>query len=283
MKDRVAALERQPPEPAHFSQRKQCHLLSISRSIVYYSPVPESTLNLQLMREMDELHLEHPFLGSRRICDLLNRNEKRAPVSRKRVSRLMEKMGIVTVYPKPKTSLPDSSHKIYPYLLRDRIITEPNQAWCADITYVPMARGFMYLVAIMDWHSRFVLSWELCNTMETDFCLEALGAASKLWGRAEIFNTDQGSQFSARAFTGAIEEAGMLMSMDGKGRWIDNRFIERLWRSYKYEEVYLKAYDDYFELKEGTGNWMDFYCYKRPHQALGSKTPWEIYSKKLKA
>ena len=273
----MAAIDRQPSAP--FSQRNQCELLSISRSMIYYIPAAESALNLELMREMDQIHLDHPYLGSRRIRDLLNRQEERAPVNRKRVTRLMEKMGIVTVYPKPKTSLPDSSHKIYPYLLRDRKITEPNEVWCADITYVPMERGFMYLVAIMDWYSRFVLAWELCNTMETDFCLEALETASRLWGQAEIFNTDQGSQFSANAFTGAIETAGMLMSMDGKGRWIDNRFIERLWRSYKYEEVYLNAYEDVFELKDGTENWMNFYCYERPHQALGSKTPWEIYQK----
>jgi putative transposase len=192
----------------------------------------------------------------------------------------MRKMGITTIYPKPRTTIPDSSHKVYPYLLTGRKIAKPNDVWCTDITYVPMERGFMYLVAIMDWYSRFVLSCELCNTMETDFCLVALETASRRWGSAEIFNTDQGSQFTSNTFTEAVSAAGMLMSMDGKGRWIDNRFIERLWRSYKYEDVYIKAYEDVSSLHEGTGKWMDFYSYERPHQSLGDKTPWEIYTGK---
>lgn len=269
----MAAVERQPSAP--FSQRKQCELLSVHRSHLYYVPAVESASNLALMREIDEIHVKHPFYGYRRIRETLNRTRE-SPVNHKRVQRLMRKVGITAVYPKPRTTIPDQDHKIYPYLLKDRSIDRPNEVWCADITYVPMARGFMYLVAIMDWYSRFVLAWEICNTMETDFCLDALESASR-WGAAEIFNTDQGSQFSSNAFTEAIEKFGMLMSMDGRGRWIDNRFIERLWRSYKYEEVYLKAYDDYCQLREGTETWMNFYCYERPHQALGNKTPWETF------
>lgn len=277
LNDRKAAVDRQPSNL--LSERRQCELLSIHRSLIYYVPVPETALNLELMREIDEIHLQFPFYGYRRMTAVLNRaDHRKEAVNHKRIYGLMRKMGIVTIYPKPRTTVPDGTHRIYPYLLNDRKIIKPNEAWCADITYVPMARGFMFLVAIMDWYSRFVLAWELCNTMETGFCLDALESASRLWGSAEIFNTDQGSQFSANTFTEAIEAAGMLMSMDGKGRWMDNRFIERLWWSYKYEEVYLKAYEDFRGLNEGTQKWMDFYCYERPHQALGNKTPWEIYT-----
>lgn len=269
-------MDQQPSAP--FSQRRQCELLSINRALIYYIPASETSLNLKLMREIDELHLQFPFYGYRRITTVLNREREGQAVNHKRVLGLMHKMGIKTIYPRPRTTMPDISHKIFPYLLTDRKIAKPNEAWCADITYVPMERGFMYLVAIMDWHSRFILAWELSNTMETDFCLGALETASRLWGGAEIFNTDQGSQFTANAFTEAVQDCGMRVSMDGKGRWIDNRFIERLWRSYKYEEVYIKAYDDVAQLHEGTQNWMDFYCYKRPHQALGDKVPWEVYN-----
>lgn len=276
--ERKTAVDQQSSAP--LSARKQCELLSVNRSLIYYIPASDSTVNLQLMREIDELHLQYPFYGYRRITTVLNRNPDRQPVNHKRIQRLMRKMGITTIYPKPRTTIPDSSHNVYPYLLNDRKIVKPNDVWCTDITYVPMERGFMYLVAIMDWYSRFILSWELCNTMETDFCLAALETASKRWGRAEIFNTDQGSQFTSNTFTEAVIDAGMLMSMDGKGRWIDNRFIERLWRSYKYEDVYIKAYDDVPSLYEGTGKWMDFYSYERPHQNLDNKTPWEIYTGK---
>lgn len=272
----MAAVDRQPP--VRLTVTRQCQLLSISRASFYYQPASETPENLALMREIDQIHLDYPFLGTRRMTDTLNRAEHRPnPVNRKRVKRIMRKMGIATVYPKPNTSLPDHSHKIYPYLLRDRAIERPNEVWCADITYIPMERGFMYLVAIMDWYSRFILAWELSNTMETDFCLIALEAAIKRWGTAEIFNTDQGSQFTANAFTEAVVTAEMLMSMDGKGRWMDNRFIERLWRSLKYEEIYLKAYEDCLQLREGTDSWMNFYCYDRPHQALCGRTPWEMY------
>lgn len=273
----MAAVDRQPSEP--FTISHQCELLSISRSTFYYQPAGETPENLVLMREIDRLHLEYPFYGTRRITGALNResHRKKDPVNRKRIRRLMKKMGIVTVYPKPNTSQPDHSHKIYPYLLRDRKIESPNEVWCADITYIPMERGFMYLVAIMDWYSRFVLAWELSNTMDTEFCLLALEAAISRWGSAQIFNTDQGSQFTANAFCEAVTMSEMLMSMDGKGRWMDNRFIERLWRSLKYEEIYLKAYEDCLQLREGTAGWMNFYCYERPHQGLSGKTPWEIY------
>ena len=276
LRERVAAVERK--SPVHLTITRQCELLSISRATFYYQPASETPENLTLMREIDQIHLDYPFLGSRRITDALNRaDHRRDPVNRKRVRRLMSKMGIVTVYPKPNTSAPDHSHTIYPYLIRDRAIGRPNEVWCADITYIPMERGFMYLVAIMDWYSRFVLAWELSNTMETDFCLIALEAAIARWGCAEIFNTDQGSQFTANAFTEAVEAAEMLMSMDGKGRWMDNRFIERLWRSLKYEEIYLKAYEDGLQLREGTDAWMNFYSYQRPHQGLSGRTPWEMY------
>ena len=272
----MVAVDRQPS--SHFTVTRQCELLSICRSTLYYRPAPETAENLVLMREIDQLHLERPFYGTRRITEVLNRAEHRKePVNRKRIKRLMRKMGIVAVYPKPNTSLPDQTHKIYPYLLRDRSIDRPNEVWCADITYIPMERGFMYLVAIMDWFSRFVLSWELSNTMDSEFCLTALEVATSRWGKAEIFNTDQGSQFTANAFSEAVVTSQMLMSMDGKGRWMDNRFIERLWRSLKYEEIYLKAYEDCLQLTEGTDSWMNFYCYDRPHQALSGKTPWEIY------
>ena len=205
------------------------------------------------MREIDELHLSYPFYGSRQMTNALNRLEcnKNEPVNRKRIVRLMRKMGITTVYPKPRTTITDKAHKIYPYLLRDRQITAPNEVWCTDITYIPMEQGFMYLVAVMDWHSRFILSWEISNTMEPDFCLAALDSAISRWGRAEIFNTDQGSQFTSNEFTQAVIQAQMQMSMDGKGRWMDNRFIERLWRSLKYENIYLNAYQDGLELCEG--------------------------------
>ena len=214
--------------------RRQCELLAVNRSMLYYEPATESELNLRLMREIDEIHLDYPFMGIGMMTDTLNRNPSRSEaINHKRVRRLMKKMGITAVYPKPKTSTPATGHRIYPYLLRDREIKAVNEVWCADITYLPMARGYLYLVAIMDWYSRFVLSWKLSNTMETDFCLEALGEATSNWGKAEIFNTDQGAQFTANVFTTAVENAGMKMSMDGRGRWIDNRFIERLWRSLK--------------------------------------------------
>ena len=231
------------------------------------------------MLEIDKLHMERPFYGTRQMTNALNRQEinKDNPVNRKRIRRLMQKMGIIAVYPKPKTSIANKEHKIYPYLLRDKVVLAPNEVWCTDITYIPMEQGFMYLIAIMDWYSRFVLSWEISNTMEPDFCLSALNDAVSRWGRAEIFNTDQGAQFTANAFTGAVETADMKMSMDGKGRWIDNRFIERLWRSLKYEDIYLKSYQDGLELREGAGEWLDFYCYERPHSSLGRKTPWEAY------
>ena len=247
--------------------------------MLYYEPATESDLNLELMREIDQIHLEFPFMGIGMMTDMLNRNPARTgPINHKRVDRLMRKMAISAVYPKPKTTTPAKGHKIYPYLLRNREIREVNEVWCADITYLPMARGYLYLVAIMDWYSRFVLSWRLSNTMETDFCLEALDEALSKWGKAEIFNTDQGAQFTANAFTNAVESVGMKMSMDGRGRWMDNRFIERLWRSLKYEEIYLHAYESCFELEQGASQWFDFYCHQRPHSSLGKATPFEVFS-----
>lgn len=256
--------------------RRQCELLDVNRSMLYYEPATESELNLQLMRKIDEVHLEHPFMGVGMMTDVINR-ERAEPINHKRIRRLMKKMDVIAVYPKPRTSAPAKGHKIYPYLLRDREIKAANEVWCADITYLPLARGYLYLVAIMDWYSRFVLSWKLSNTMETDFCLEALSEATRVWGKAEIFNTDQGSQFTANSFTQAVQQAGMKMSMDGRGRWIDNRFIERLWRSLKYEEIYLHGYETCLELEKGTGRWFDFYCHDRPHKALNKATPYEAY------
>jgi len=241
-----------------------------------YDPVPESDLNLALMRRIDELHLQLPFYGARRLTAQLNREGH--VVNRKRVRRLMGLMGITAIYEKPRISAPNPEHKIYPYLLKYRAINAPNDVWCADITYVPMAHGFMYLVAVMDWFSRYVLAWELSNTMEADFCVNALDQAMEKAGRGpEIFNTDQGAQFTAGAFVEAVERGGAQMSMDGRGRWIDNRFIERLWRSYKYEDVYLHAYETPQRLGGGTDKWMTFYNEERVHQALDYRTPREVF------
>lgn len=222
------------------SIRKQCELLRLNRSSLYYEAVPQDPEELALMRRIDALHLQHPFYGSRRIAQELS--QEREPVNRKRVQRLMRLMGIESVAPKPKTSRPAPEHPVYPYLLRGLSIDRANQVWCSDLTYIPMAHGFVYLVAIMDWHSRCVLSWRLSNTMDPRFCVEALQKAIDCFGQPEIFNTDEGSQFTSDDFTGLLRRQGVKISMDGKGRWVDNVFIERLWRSLKYEEVYLHAY-----------------------------------------
>jgi len=255
---------------------KQCGILEVSRSSFYYQPVPFPEGELALMRRIDEIHLKLPFYGSRRIRDQLQREGYK--VNRKKVRRLMHLMGISALYPKRRTSLPDRGHKIYPYLLRDLTIERSNQVWCADICYIPMARGFLYLVAIMDWASRKVLSWRLSNTMDTEFCVDALEEALSLHGTPEIFNTDQGAQFTSDAFTQVLKDAGVRISMDGKGRWIDNVFIERLWRSLKYEEVYLKAYETVAEAIRGIGDYFDLYNDERPHQSLGRLTPNEAYT-----
>jgi len=254
---------------------RQCQLLNLNRSSVYYQPTGVSDKDLQLMRRIDEMHLKRPFYGSRRIRDWLQ--DEGFPVNRKRVQRLMRQMGITALYPKANTSRPGKGHKIYPYLLRGLEIDRPNQVWAADICYVPMARGFVYVVAIMDWYSRKVLAWRVANTMDTDFCVEALEDAMRRYGAPEIFNTDQGAQFTSEAFTGALKAAGIRISMDGKGRWVDNVFVERLWRSLKYEEVYLKAYETVAEARQGMANYFRFYSRERRHQGLDRQTPDQVY------
>jgi putative transposase len=253
----------------------QCRLLKIARSSLYYQPVPADADELAVMRRIDELHLEYPFYGSRRMAVVL-RNDGWV-VNRKRTQRLMRLMGLEAIYQKPNTSRPHPGHKVYPYLLRGLIIDRPNQVWCADITYVPMAKGFVYLVAVMDWFSRRVLAWRLSITMETDFCVDALGEAMDRHGRPEIFNTDQGVQFTSAAFLDELSSQGVRISMDGKGRFLDNIFIERLWRSLKYEEVYIKAYGSVTEARQGIGTWLGFYNEKRPHQALDYRTPRAVH------
>ena len=254
---------------------RQCQLLNLNRSSVYYQPKEISDEDLRLMRRIDEMHLKRPFYGSRRIRDWLQ--DEGFGVNRKRVQRLMRQMGITALYPKANTSRPGKGHKIYPYLLRGLEIDRPNQVWAADICYVPMARGFVYVVAIMDWHSRKVLSWRVSNTMDADFCVEALEEAISRYGTPEIFNTDQGAQFTSEAFTGTLKAAGIRISMDGKGRWVDNVFVERLWRSLKYEEVYLKAYETVAQARQGMGNYFRFYNRERRHQGLDRQTPDQVY------
>ncbi len=253
----------------------QCELLALSRSTLYYRPVAAPPEELALMRRLDALHLAHPWMGSRCIRDQLIRAA--IPISRDRVRRLMRKMGIHAIYRKPRTTIPEQGHKVYPYLLTKLVIERPNQVWAADVTYIPMARGFLYLVAVMDWYSRKVLAWRLSNTMTADFCVEALEEALARFGPPEIFNTDQGSQFTSQAFTGTLKTAGVAISMDGKGRWQAFVFIERLRRTVKYEEIYLRAYDTVTEASAGIGWYLDFYNARRTHQALGRLTPDEVY------
>jgi putative transposase len=257
------------------SVRRQCHLLGLHRSGVYRPRRPANDNDLALMRRLDELFTQWPFLGSRRLGRLLRREGH--AINRKRVQRLMRHMGIAALGPKPRTTRRAPAHKIYPYLLRGVTIDRPNQVWAADITYIPIGRGFLYLVAVMDWASRAVLSWRLSNTMDVSFCVSALEEALARFGRPEIFNTDQGSQFTSAAFTGALIEAGVAISMDGRGRWMDNVFIERLWRSLKYEDIYLKGYADGSEARAGIAEWITFYNDRRPHQALGHRTPMAVW------
>ena len=265
-------IERNHPR---LSLRRQCRLLSLSRSVLYYRPVGESAKNLMLMRLIDEQFLETPWYGARQMARWLRRQGH--AVGRHRVRRLMRKMGLTPIYQPPKTSQPHPEHKVYPYLLKGLEIARPNQVWCADITYIPMRRGFLYLVAIMDWATRKVLSWRLSNTMDAGFCVEALHEAMARFGRPEIFNTDQGSQFTGFEWTNALAEAGVKISMDGRGRWIDNRFIERLWRSLKYECVYLQAFETGSEARRGIGAWISYYNRERPHSGIGGLTPNEAY------
>ena len=261
---------------ANISLRRQCSLLGISRTSYYYEPVGTGTEELTLIRRIDELHLKRPFYGSRKIAWTLSQDG--APVNRKRVQRLMRLMGIESVAPKPMTSEPSPEHSAYPYLLRHLKIEGVNMVWAADITYIPMSHGFAYLVAIMDWFSRRVLAWRLSNTMDTSFCVEALQEAVDVFGVPNIFNTDQGAQFTANAFTDVLLERGIKVSMDGRGRWLDNVFIERLWRSLKYEEVYLHAYETLSDAREGIGEYMIFYNDQRPHQSLGQQPPSVFYA-----
>jgi putative transposase len=255
---------------------RQCALVSISRSSFYYEGKGESPLNLALMRLIDAQFLETPWYGSRQMARHLRRLGY--TVGRKRVRRLMRLMGLQAIYQKPRTSDPHPDHRIYPYLLRGLETDRTNQVWCTDITYIPMRRGFLYLVAIVDWWSRKVLAWRLSNTMDVDFCVEALEAALARHGKPEIFNTDQGSQFTSPAFTQVLKGAGVKISMDGKGRWMDNVFIERLWRSLKYECVYLQAFETGSEARVGIGRWIDYYNTSRPHSAFDGRTPEEVYS-----
>jgi putative transposase len=250
-------------------------LLDISRSGLYYQPAGISEEDLTLMKLIDRQYLATPFYGARRLAAWLKNQGYR--VNRKRVRRLMCLMGLKAIYRRPRTSQPAAGHRIYPYLLHDIKLTRPNQVWAADITYIPMARGFLYLVAIIDWYSRYVLAWRLSNTLDTGFCVEALEEALKK-GRPEIFNTDQGAQFTSEAFTAILEQHGVRISMDGKGRYGDNLFIERLWRTVKYEEVYLKAYQDGKDARAGIGGYFRFYNAERPHQALGYRTPAEVFN-----
>lgn len=271
MKDRRAMIAVNPA----ISMRRQCELLGVCRSSLYYDAKATSPDELSLMRRIDELHLKFPFYGSRKLTHCLKNEGK--DVNRKHVQRLMRLMGLEGMAPKADTSRPAPEHPKYPYLLRNVKVCRANQVWCADVTYVPMALGFAYLVAIMDWYSRRVLSWRLSNTLDPSFCVEALNDALASFGKPEIFNTDQGSQFTAAAFTDVLRDHNVKISMDGKGRYIDNIFVERLWRSLKYEEVYLHAYDDVAEARLGIGNYLSFYNLERPHQALGYQTPDAFY------
>lgn len=262
------------PGDPEWSVRRQCELLGLHRSSYYYEPAEETAENLQLMRLLDEQFLKAPFFGRRQMAAWLR--TKGHDVNPKRVRRLMQLMGLEAVFPGKKTSIPAPGHRVYPYLLRGVPIVRPNQAAGADITYVPLRGGFMYLVAVMDWYSRYVLSWQLSNTLDVAFCLEALEQALAL-ARFEIFNTDQGSQFTSEAFTGRLAAAGVAISMDGRGRALDNVFVERLWRSVKYEDIYLKDYMTGAETYEGLKRYFTFYNTERPHQALDNHTPYEVY------
>ena len=256
------------------SVRAQCRLLGIHRSSVYYEPIPETDENLQLMRLMDEEHLQRPARGSRQMVDFLA--DQGIVANRKRIQRLMRKMGIEGISPKRRTTLGNKGHRVYPYLLRGLAIERPNQVWCSDITYLPLRHGFLYLVAVMDWFSRYVISWRLSNSLDADFCVEALEESLES-GRPEIFNTDQGAQYTSREFTSTLRSHDIAISMDGRGRAIDNVMIERLWRTVKYEEVYLKEYATGDDCYQGIKNYLHYYDHERRHQSLGRRTPAEVY------
>lgn len=258
---------------------RQCQLLELSRSTAYYQPTPVSSADLALMRRIDELHLAYPFAGARMVRDLLRREGHR--IGRKRVRTVMVRIGIDALYRKPKTSQRHPAHRVYPYLLRHLEITRSNHVWAADITYIPMTRGFVYLFAVLDWASRRVLAWRLSNTLTTDFCIEAVQEALANYGTPDIFNTDQGCQFTSQEFAGLLKDHGIQISMDGTGCWRDNVFVERLWRSVKYEEVYLHAYDSVSAAHQGLGRYLTFYNQHRPHKALDGNTPEEVYFENL--
>jgi len=276
---RVAVVDANHPR---LSIVRQCELIGIARSSYYYTGKGEDPLNLELMRVMDKQYLSTPWYGSRQMARHLRRQGY--DVGRKRVRRLMRKMGLTAIYQAPRTTKPHPEHRVYPYLLRDLTIERANQVWCADITYSPMDRGFLYLVAIMDWSSRAVLSWRLSNTMDPSFCVEALEEALARYGAPEIFNTDQGSQFTSEDFTGVLQKANIRISMDGKGRWMDNVFIERLWRSLKYECVYLRDLASGVQAQQEIGTWIKYYNEERPHSVFADdKTPLEMYSEEVAA
>ena len=267
-------------DPSHgLSMSRQAKALNISRGCVYYEPRPVPAGDLAIMRRIDELHLDYPFAGSRMLRDMLHREG--IEIGRRHVATLMKRMGIEALYRRPNTSKPAPGHKIYPYLLRGLKVERPNQVWAMDITYIPMARGFVYLCAVVDWFSRRVLAWRLSITMEAAFCIEALEEALANHGCPEIFNTDQGSQFTSADFTGVLIANAVAISMDGKGAWRDNVFVERIWRSVKYEEVYLRAYDSVGEARASIGRYLDFYNRRRPHSSLDRKTPDEAYFDRL--
>jgi putative transposase len=260
------------------SVRKQCELLGLARSSFYYEPASASKENLAVMRLIDEEYTRHPFYGSRRMAVWLRQQGQE--VNRKRVQRLMRLMNLEAIYPKPRLSAADRQHKVYPYLLRDVAIGRVDQVWSTDITYVPLAAGFLYLAAIIDWYSRYVIAWRLSNTLDGSFCLDMLEEALGQ-GQPEVFNTDQGVQFTAAAWTSRLERAGVAVSMDGKGRWADNVFVERLWRTVKYEDIYLNRYEVVPELQAGLKVYFPFYNEVRPHQALGDRTPAEVYGQRV--
>jgi putative transposase len=269
--DRRPLVEFEHPD---LSIRRQCELLGLNRSTLYYEPTGATPEDLRLMRLIDEQYTACPFYGSRRMTEWLTRRGEE--VNRKRVQRLMRTMGLEAIYPKPRLSAAGRGHKIYPYLLRGVKVERPDQVWSTDITYVPMSSGFMYLAAVIDWYSRYVITWRLSNTLDGGFCLEMLEDALRT-GCPEVFNTDQGVQFTAEAFTGRLLSAGVSVSMDGRGRALDNVFVERLWRTVKYEEIYLKDYEQVADCREGLGRYFPFYNHERPHQHLDYRTPWEVY------
>jgi putative transposase len=270
---RKSLIEKGVPQ---LSVRRQAKLLDVNRNRVQPAVRKVTPEEMEICLAMDKLHLEHPYFGSRRMAKYLQAMD--FEVGRGRVRRLMRRMGLVAIYTKPRTTIRDLSHKVHPYLLRDLEITEPNQVWCTDITYIPMGRGFAYLTAVMDWKSRAVLGWSLSNTLDTAPCLEALEMAHRTAGCwPEIMNSDQGCQYTSKAWTDALKDAGVKISMDGKGCWVDNVFIERLWRSLKYEDIYLREYQDLVELEAGIGKWLNFYNHGRLHQALNYTTPWQVW------